>query len=58
MIAGIAGSSAFTVGALMATTTGIVAVYAMPGGIFCTLTAFAGLIFIIQILVSLTRSAK
>ena len=58
MIAGIAGGSALAAGASMATITGIVAAYAMPGGIFCTLTAIAGLIFIIQILISLARSAK
>jgi cbb3-type cytochrome oxidase subunit 1 len=58
MIAGIAGGSAVASGASMATATGIVEKYAMPGGIFCVLTAIAGVIFIIQILVSLTRGAK
>jgi cbb3-type cytochrome oxidase subunit 1 len=58
MIAGISGGSAVASGASMATATGIVSTYAMPGGIFCTLAAIAGLIFIVQILVSLARSAK
>jgi cbb3-type cytochrome oxidase subunit 1 len=58
MTVGIAGGSAVASGASMAKATGIVSTYALPGGISCTLAAIAGLIFIIQILVSLARSAK
>jgi len=55
MIAGIVGGSAFAAGVKGPQLGSIVAAYAMPGGIFCTITAIAGVMFVIQILVSISR---
>lgn len=58
MIAGIAGGNALAAGLKVPQVGSIVATYAMPGGILCILTAIAGLMFIVQILVSLSRGPK
>ncbi|MBA7469393.1 hypothetical protein ES707_04662 [subsurface metagenome] len=58
MIAGIAGGNALAAGLKVPQVGSIVATYAVPGGILCTLTAIAGLMFIVQILVSLARGSK
>jgi cbb3-type cytochrome oxidase subunit 1 len=58
MVAGIAGGKALAGGTSMATVSGIVSTFSLPGGIFCTLTAIAGLMFIVQVFVSLARGTK
>jgi cytochrome c oxidase cbb3-type subunit 1 len=55
MIAGIVGGSAFAAGVKGAQLMSIVSSYAMPGGIFCTISAIAGVMFVVQILVSISR---
>ena len=57
-IAGVVGGSAFAAGVKGAALNSIVMPYAMPGGILCTISVIAGLMFVVQILVSLSRSAK
>ena len=58
IVAGIVGGSAFAAGVKGAELGSIIALYAMPAGIFCTIAAIAGLMFIVQILVSLARGSK
>lgn len=57
-IAGIVGGKAFAAGVSGAQLTGIIMPYAMPGGILCTICVIATLMFVVQILVSLTRGPK
>ena len=55
IIAGSVAGSAFFAGVKEAQLQGIVTTYAMPAGIFCTISAIMGVIFVVQILVSLSR---
>ena len=57
-IAGVVGGSAFAAGVKGAQLTSIIMPYAMPAGILCTICVIAALMFVVQILVSLTRGAK
>jgi cbb3-type cytochrome oxidase subunit 1 len=58
LIAGIVGGQAFADGVKGEELRSIVIPYAMPGGILCTITAIAGLMFVVQIFVSLTRGSN
>jgi len=58
MVAGAVGGSAFVAGVEGAQLQSIVSSYATPAGIFCTISAIAGLMFIVQICVSLSRGGK
>jgi cbb3-type cytochrome oxidase subunit 1 len=58
IIAGVVGGQAFAAGVKGAALSGIVLPYAMPGGMLCTISVIAGLMFVVQILVSLSRSSK
>jgi len=55
MVAGIVGGQAFADGVRGEELKGIVYPYALPGGILCTVSAIAGLMFVVQIMVSLSR---
>ena len=57
-IAGIVGGSAFAAGVTGPQLTSIIMPYAMPGGIFCTICVIAALMFVVQILVTLSRGSK
>jgi len=57
-IAGIVGGKAFAAGVSGAQLTGIIMPYAMPGGILCTICVIASIIFVVQILTTLTRGSK
>ena len=58
LIAGIVGGQAFADGVKGEELGSIVIPYAMPGGILCTISAIAGLMFVVQIFVSLTRGSN
>ena len=58
IIAGVVGGNAFATGVSGAQLGAVIAPYAMPAGVLCTVSAIAGLMFIVQILVSLARGAK
>ena len=58
IIGGIIGGGAFAAGVTGAQLGSIIMTYAMPAKILCTIAAIAGLMFVVQILVSLTRGAK
>ena len=58
IVAGIVGGSAFAAGVKGAELDSIIVPYAKPAGIFCTISVIAGLMFIVQILVSLARGSK
>ena len=58
IIAGVLGGQAFAAGVTGPALTAIVMPYAMPGGILCTIAAIAGLMFVVQVLVSLARTPK
>jgi len=58
IIAGVVGGSAFAAGVTGAELESVIVPYAMPAGIFCTISAIAGLMFIVQICVSLSRGGK
>ena len=55
---GILGGQAFEAGVKGEELSAIVMPYAMPGGILCMIATIVGLIFVVQILVSLTRTPK
>ena len=57
-IAGVVGGSAFAAGVQGAQLKGIIMPYAMPAGLLCTIMVIAALMFVVQILVSLSRGAK
>ena len=58
IIGGVVGGNAFAAGVKGAQLQAIITTYSMPGGILCMISAIAGLMFVVQILVSLTRGAK
>lgn len=57
IIAGTIAGNAFAAGVKGAQLSSIISVYMMPAGIFCTIAAIAGLMFVVQILVSLARKS-
>ena len=57
LIAGVLGGQAFAAGVKDPQLTAIVMPYAMPGMILCTIAAIVGLIFVVQVLISLSRRA-
>ena len=58
IIGGITAGSAFAAGVSGAALDSIVNAYAMPAGIMCTLSAVAGIMFVVQILVSLSQGSR
>jgi cbb3-type cytochrome oxidase subunit 1 len=58
IIAGVVGGSALAAGAKGPQLSSIIMLYAMPAGLLCTISVIAGLMFVVQILVSLARSPK
>ena len=58
IIAGTIAGNAFAAGVKGAQLGGIISAYMMPAGIFCTISAIAGLMFVVQILVTLARGSK
>jgi cbb3-type cytochrome oxidase subunit 1 len=55
---GIVAGSAFAAGVKGAQLESIIVPYAMPAGLLCTISVIAGLMFVVQILVSLTRKVS
>ncbi|HUV75948.1 MAG TPA: hypothetical protein VMW00_04815 [Dehalococcoidales bacterium] len=58
IIGGTIAGNAFAAGVKGAQLGSIIGAYMMPAGIFCTIAAIAGLMFVVQILVSLSRCSK
>jgi len=58
IIGGTIAGNAFAAGVKGAQLGSIISAYMMPAGIFCTIAAIAGLMFVVQILVSLSRGSK
>jgi cbb3-type cytochrome oxidase subunit 1 len=58
IIAGVLGGHAFADGVKGEELKNIVLPYAMPAGILCMISAIAGLMFVVQIFVSLSRSSN
>ncbi len=58
IIGGTIAGNAFAAGVKGAQLSSIISAYMMPAGIFCTIAAIAGLMFVVQILVTLARGAK
>ena len=58
IIAGVLGGNAFAAGVVGPQLVAIIMPYAMPAGILCTISAIVGLIFVVQVLVSLSRPSK
>ena len=58
IIAGVVGGSALAAGVKGPQLGSIIMLYAMPAGLLCTISVIAGLMFVVQILVSLARSPK
>ena len=58
IIAGVVGGQAFAAGVEGAALGAIIMPYAMPGVILCTISVIVGLIFVVQVLVSLARTPK
>ena len=58
IVAGIVGGSAFAAGVRGAELASIIVPYAMPARILCIISVIAGLMFVVQILVSLARGSK
>ena len=57
-VCGIVAGNAFAAGVKGAALGCIIMPYMMPAGILCTISAIAGVMFVVQILVSLTQRAK
>ena len=57
-IAGVFGGQAFAAGVKGSALDAVIMPYAMPGGILCTICAIVGLIFVVQVLVSLGQGSK
>jgi cbb3-type cytochrome oxidase subunit 1 len=55
LIGGVVGGSAFAAGITGSQLMAIITPYLMPSAILCTITAIAGVMFVVQILVSLSR---
>ncbi len=58
IIAGVLGGNAFQAGVKGPALSAIITPYAMPAGILCTISAIVGLIFVVQVLVSLSHGPK
>jgi cbb3-type cytochrome oxidase subunit 1 len=58
IIAGVVGGQAFADGVRGTALKNIVLPYAMPGSILCVICVIAGLMFVVQIFVSLSRGSK
>jgi cytochrome c oxidase cbb3-type subunit 1 len=58
IVAGVLGGQAFEAGVTGQALTAVILPYAMPGGILCTICAIVGLIFVVQVLVSLSQPSK
>jgi len=58
IICGIVAGSAFAAGVKGAELGSIIMPYMMPAGLLCTISVIAGLMFVVQILVSLARGSK
>ena len=58
IIGGVVGGNAFAAGMKGAELTSIILPYAMPARMLCTISAIVGVMFVVQILVSLTRGPK
>lgn len=58
IIGGVVGGSAFAAGVNGAQLDSLILPYAMSAGLLCTIAAIASLMFVVQIMVSLTRSSK
>ena len=58
ILGGVVGGSAFAAGAKGAQLDSLILPYAMSAGLLCTIATIAGLMFVVQILVSLTRVSK
>ena len=58
IIGGVVAGSAFAAGIKGPQLDSIILPYAMSGGLLCTIAVIAGLMFVVQILVSLCRGAK
>jgi len=58
IIGGLVGGNAFAAGVTSAVLGSIIMTYAMPAKILCTISAIAGLMFVVQVLVSLGRGSK
>jgi len=57
-ICGVVAGSAFAAGVKGPALGGIITPYMMPAGILCTISAIIGLIFVVQVLTSLSRGSK
>jgi len=55
IVGGVVGGSAFAAGVKGAQLESTILPYAMSAGLLCTVSAIAGLMFVVQILVSLSR---
>jgi cytochrome c oxidase cbb3-type subunit 1 len=55
LIGGVVGGSAFAAGVKGPQLTAVITPYVLPSGILCTISAIAGVMFVVQILVSLSR---
>ncbi|MFC1981106.1 hypothetical protein ACFLVN_02550 [Chloroflexota bacterium] len=55
LIGGVVGGGAFAAGVTGSQLMAIITPYLIPSGILCTISAIAGVIFVVQILVSLSR---
>lgn len=55
LIGGVVGGNAFAAGVTGSQLMAIITPYLMPSGILCTISAIAGVMFVVQILVSLSR---
>ena len=58
IIGGVVGGSAFAAGVKGAQLDSLILPYAMSAGLLCTIATIASLMFVVQIMVSLTRSSK
>ena len=58
IIGGVVAGNAFAAGLTGARLQALITTYAMPAGIMCTIAGIAGLMFVVQILVSLCRCSK
>ena len=58
LIVGVVCGNAFAAGVTGAQLQAMITTYAMPAGILCTISGIAGLMFVVQILVSLCRCSK
>lgn len=58
IIGGMVGGTAFAAGVTGPQLASIVVPYMMPAGLLCTISVIAGLMFVVQILTSLSRASR